>query len=580
MKPENKQTIWLGFAERSTGGGRVRIQIHWLRVALASLVLGTVFWGAGTYGVYWWLKNSKGYERVTYSDVVAWPVKLKKIKQEHGRFQVETGLEIARNAKSTEDLINALKFVQWGLNRNPDQMEGRAFLAQIRLQQGQVENAVQVMEDGLPFAKGPDGEAYIRDYVQLLLNTRNDHRVLALLDRILPAQPEPTNSFYQYLALAGMQSAAEVGDYERSYRLYRDYRLDRYQEAVMVASGLLDRVGQTDRSIELLRSFIERFARIQGEKIDPARKSLMLFLLKTKRYDEAASVGLQRSIAMADNPQPRIELLDVYEKQGRDADIKQLVERLLRQYGDNESAVALLAAFASRTERMDLSRRIYDTAIESNFNYATFGILFIEAHLQAGLYAQTLELCNDVTSEAPSWLRSQQNVLTAMRAIAHYGQRDVKTGEIYLAEVLSSPNLPSTLMRRMADQLEDLGYPEPARRVLLDARERFPKNEDVLSQLIELELSLGESRTITEHIDELLESRRPYYEQLGRFYEGLHSDRFLYAPQRQDRLERLQLALREADAIQKLDFSMRPIEDMKRDIEEARQANAEPVAAK
>ncbi|MDP0500883.1 MAG: hypothetical protein Q7P63_12370 [Verrucomicrobiota bacterium JB022] len=580
MKDKNSQKIWLGFAERrSSGDGRVKIRLRWLRILGATCVLGIVGYATLMAGVYWWLKNKRGYHQVTYVQtlMVPLPWEYRKVKQEQGVAQVERGLELAKKATSAEEIIQAERWVRAGLTRAPDQLKGRMFVAQmLELRKQPPEYWVKVYEDGLQYADR-DVE-YLKGYLRALLSSRNDQQILDVAERYLPEQPDRSDELNRVMALAGMRAATEVGNFERAHELYRQYGLDNNPEAVMSAAELLDRAGQTDDAIVLLQSFIARYNVPQLVRhVDPARKLLMALHNREGNYTAAAEVCLQRVIAQPENPAPRIDLLKIYDEQGREREIEQQVEDLLRNFGDDRMTVISLANFATDTGRLDLVRRVYETAIESNFDLSAFGMIYIEAYLTSGHYKSALDFCEELEREAPSWLASYRPVISAMRSVAHHGLGDEKLGEMYLTEFLGNTRVSSSLLRTVAKRFRNMDLDEQARRVLLDAHERQPREEDVLADLVEVELELGESRTITDHVASLLEVRRPRYNQLQDFYNGLNSDRFIFSPERQVRISSLADALEEAQVAASLDFSLRSIEEIRADREQYESASANPT---
>jgi len=269
----------------------------------------------------------------------------------------------------------------------------------------------------------------------------------------------------------------------------------------------------------------------------------------------------------------------VYDAQGREQDVQRVVENLLRQFGDDAKAVAALCNFATDTGRLDLVRRIYETAIEKNLELASFSLMFIEAHVTSGQFASGLAYIDDLVRENPDWLERQESVISGLRAIAHYGLNDEKMGDLYLTEFLSSARVRAGLLRNVAARFEDVGRPDLARRVLLDALEREPRDEQILTKLVDLELELGESRTITEHVGSLMDLVRPRLEKLETFYHGLNSDRFIFAPDREQRLEALASAIEQAET-GNLDYSLRPLDVIQQERQmQAAAPQSEPVAA-
>ena len=152
---------------------------------------------------------------------------------------------------------------------------------------------------------------------------------------------------------------------------------------------------------------------------------------------------------------------------------------------------------------------------------------------------------DEIIKENPAWLKDYESVVSSLQAIAYYGLGNEDLGELYLQQFLKSPLTTVARLATVAGKLRDIDQLEPALALLLDANRRDPGNEVILSAIIEIELDLGESRLLSERVNQLLSLRRPTYGLLEDIMNEFHSDRFILTPGRESMLESLAITIEE-----------------------------------
>lgn len=138
--------------------------------------------------------------------------------------------------------------------------------------------------------------------------------------------------------------------------------------------------------------------------------------------------------------------------------------------------------------------------------------------------------------------------------MASYGINRPDLGEIYLQDFLNeADNQPQTYLA-VARRFSNIDRPQQARKVLNTAYEKLPINQKILSELIRVELKLGNTDNLNRLITRLLQMRRPQMDLLLEAYRKIGSDRFIFATDREALLLQLSAILREnSDSLNKLD---------------------------
>ncbi len=530
-------TTWFGFARRvPTERGTIRIRLLWGRITALVLALMVIGWFSVATALYFFYREVREFEEVAFKDMILFPIRRDAVREQQGNYEIEQA--IARIEAG--DYQRGVMLARQGIRRSPANTEGRFLLA--RLYSGiRPDVSIELLESGLEYVD--DDVDYLRLYITLLLQEKQDEKVLELVRSYL-AREDLSEQVKSIFALSGMRASLFRGHYEEAARLFVDYDLWRNVEGVTLAASLLNRVGETDRAIEFLRRFTEVF---QDQAIEPVHTALLRILVEEERFDEAAEIALSRSLRNPLDWQPRLDLLSVHQKSGRTERARREALDLARQFRSDARVMAALAQHATDAGDVALARRVYESALENNHSVAIFGLLLIEAHITAGEYQAAIRFCNELVREQPGWLRDYETVFSSMRSIATYAAGNEELGRVYLREFTDSPRTTSGIMVNVAKRFKEIGWPEIARQLLVEAVRRDDGSEAALAGLIELELDLGESLALTDHVRQLLQLRRPSHDLLERLYRELGSDRFLFTPGREELLSALNEVLAERD---------------------------------
>lgn len=535
--PPKGTITWMGFARRvPTERGTLRIHLLWGRIAVLFVALVLLGWFSVATALYFFFREVREFEEVAYGDMVLFPLRRDSVRQQQGDYEIEQALLRAEEG----DVQRALRLARQGVARSPRNTEGRMFLA--RVYAGfRPDLSLELLEGGLAYAE--DDLDYQRLYIQLLLQEKRDEQVVDFALEVLSRDDVPAD-IRTVFALAGMRAALMRGQYPTAVRLFEENNLWRNIEGITLAGRLLQRVGKVDEAVELLTNFTRAF---RDQPIEPVYTTLLRILVEEERFSEASDIALDRSFRNPLDWQPRLDLLNIHHKSGREARARREALEIARQFRGEERAMAALAQFATDAGDINLARRVYETALENNHSIALFGLLFIEAHLTAGNYEQGIRFCNELAREQPAWLREYESVFASMRSIAYFGVGNEELGRVYLREFMDSPRTTPGILVSVGQRFADMGRIEEARRLFTEGVRRDAENEAALARLVELELDLGESIAITEHVSQLLEMRRPGYSLLERLHRELGSDRFLFTPGRRELVSELSSVLEERD---------------------------------
>ena len=535
----NAQSIWLGFAERRpTHRGTTRVHLRWGRLAGLLGALLALAWGFKTVALYYFYKEIRAFEAITWQDVFLWPTNRANVRVAQGNYQIEA----AKTKLETGELRSAFALLQTGVARSPAHVEGRLLLAQI-YQRFRPDLTRALLEQGLDTAS--DDLDYIRFYAQVLFQARDDDAIVAWAQALLPETPELSER-NTILALAAMRAALNRGQFPLLVDYFQAYGLHTNQEGITLLADALQRTGQGAQAIAMLETFVQQFG--DAPVADPVLQRLAGIYLEQGDPQAAIERALRRALNAPLAWPPRLDLIRLYHATGREGRIPREIEAMMRQFRDHEPAMAAMARLASDLGDVALAHRLYEAALERGFSVAVFGLLFVESHLTSGQYQAAIELCNELSRERPAWLPPYEGVLNSMRAIAYYGIGNVELGSIYLADFLAAETTTAPLLISIAHRFRESGRPLEAQQILQRAWALEDNNVAVLTRLLEVDLALGDARALATNVRHLLALQRPSYDLVEALAEALASDRFVFTPERAELLAHLAALLAERDA--------------------------------
>ncbi len=518
----SRKSILLGFAARQRGpSGKWRIIFLWKRIFSTLALLVILGYLAGATGIFFYFKERKGYKEVSYLQVMTLPFNMEDFQRQRGDYEIEQ----AKKYLKENEIRQAYFYLRSGVAHNPANLEGRTLLSEFALlAQRDPERAIALMRGGIPNA-GNDKD-YLKRYIQLLLRYQQDQEVMDVAETILNKNPDP--EIEQLLALAAATAHYYRGDFDQAEDYVREYDLDTDLEGTLLSARISWDRGQQQAAISKLESSIGKYP-----NDEPVYALLSRFYRDMGKHAKARQYAVLRNINAPLSVAPRIDLLYSLDNTGQTERADQEAESILHQFGQDEKALIALANYATDSGRVSLARRIYEVALENDFNIAPFALLLVEAHITSGDYQGAIDFTEELAKEKPEWMERNLGVFNSLRSVAYHGIGNKDYSDIYLDQFLKQGNVRVDTLIAVSRRFIDLGGKEQARKILMKAIEDNADNQAALSRLIELEIDMGNSSQLGGHLKKLLHMRRPSAELLMKAYRSLGSDRFIFTQDRE-----------------------------------------------
>ena len=534
-----EKPILFGFVTQSKGAdGRIRIVVRWGRILSALLTLFIVGWIATAGALFCYFKYKKDFNEVTILGMLSLPFRIDEHREEMGDYHVKQGLEEVKEGNYRD----ALRLLRLGVARSPSNLEGRRVLAEFyELAIKRPDVAADLMLKGLDRG-GIENLDYLKQTLRMLLRNQMDEQIQELCNKYLPAEPDLTD-INRTLAFGGANANYLRGNYDQADDYLIAYNLLESLEGLLLSAQISWDRGNQVAAITKMEHSLRRFP-----NSEPLLMQLSRYHREIGEIDKARRYAILRNVKDPLSAAPRLELLYIYNK-SEDFDREQReTQRMLKQFRDDEGALQALANFAADTGNIDLARRTYEEALESEFAVDAFALLLIESHLVSKDYEGALSFSEELLKERPDWLTQRWAIFNSLRAVASYGTNRPDLGEIYLQYFMEETNNPPQTYLAVARRFSNIDRAPQARKILSIAMQRIPANQKILSELIRVELKLGNTENLNRLLTRFLQMRRPQMEIIVDAYNKLGSDRFIFTPSRENLLLQLSAILRESEA--------------------------------
>jgi Tfp pilus assembly protein PilF len=543
-----EKPILLGFVvQRKGADGRIHLVVRWGRMFSTLLALFIVGWIATAGALFCYFKYKKDFNEVTLTGMISLPFRIDEHRKEMGDYHIKQGLDEVKEGNYRD----ALRLLRLGVARSPSNLEGRKVLAEFyELAIKRPDVAADLMVKGLDRG-GIEDLDYLKQTLRVLLRNQMDEQVQELTNKYLPEEPDPTD-INRTLAFGAANANYLRGNYDQADDYLIAYNLIESLEGLLLSSQISWDRGNQIAAITKMEHSLRRFP-----NSEPLLMQLSRYHREIGEIDKARRYAILRNVKDPLSAAPRLELLYIYNKSG-DFDREQReTQRMLKQFRDDESALQALANFAADTGNIDLARRTYEEALENEFGVDSFALLLIESHLVSKDYEGALSFSEELLKERPDWLTQRWAVFNSLRAVASYGTNRPDLGEIYLQHFIDEANNPPQTYLAVARRFTNIDRAPQARKILSTAMQRTPANQKILSELIRVELELGNTENLNHLLTRLLQMRRPQMEIIVDAYNKLGSDRFIFTPSRESLLLQLSAILREsaAQTLQTIDVS-------------------------
>ncbi len=519
---QSSQPTWFGFATRELQSSkRVRIRIRWGRVFAALVIMGVGLWFTKSWGLYYFFKQVREFEDVSFVDMILFPANRGSVRIEQGNYQVEQG----KLALEREDYRRAYGLLREGVARSPDNIEGRQLLA--RIYSGwRPDLAAVLLVEGIEAGKAdPD---YVRMMSMLLLGQKQDDTILKLSEQLL-SDDTLSPEVRQIVSVSRLQSAMMTGQFDLVRKLFEESDLEQTLDGVILGTQLYARTGQQEMAVRILLSAL---GSIPEDKSKPLLNQLIATYKLKGDYEKAREIALNMVIKEPLEWRPRVQLIDILSASDKVERRDREIEALLKEHRNDEQAMVALAQLCADYGNVSAAARLYEIALENGYSLSLFSLTLAEAYTQAGEHQMAIDLCNELVREDPEWILTAEGSFNAIRSLAYYGAEDTELGNLYLRNFIGSKRTNANQLYQAARRFRDAGLSAQAMEVLKEAYARDPKNELVLTQLIDVEIDLGIFFSINDHLDALFKLRRPQYAQLESIYDRFQSDRFLFTQDR------------------------------------------------
>ena len=463
-------------------------------------------------------------------------------KEGHLRMKGDTYVEIAKAALRREDYGEFAKYIGVGANLNRENLDGQRLCADLYFAFGRTEDAYQILEQSLVFAK--KDRNHFRNFLRRCFMLDQDALILRTAERYMD-DPEVDPGVQSDLRVAFAQANFLRGNFDQAIDFIRANRLDLTLEGYTllcqiswekgdreVAVTRLSDAARTFPNADHLRAMLARWQKEMGN-LEAARDALNLLAVR----DPSAHT-------------PRIQVLYLLQGEENAARRAEGIDRLLKDFPTNETALLELAQFGNDTSDTALTGRLLELATKGKFpSRPKFLLTHVECLINAGRNPEAIAIVDDLFTRnaKEQWFGEMKVTFESLRTIAYYADGQADIGAINLKKVMDARNTPPQLLVAIGRKLVQTGRHKEANETLVAAHLRHENNQALLLQLVKMKIDNEEMADDLElYLRRLMATRRPPSDVLERAYNRIASDRFLYSEGRSSLLKDITESLKSA----------------------------------
>lgn len=511
----------------------------WKRIATTLAILALVGWLSLFSALFFYFKYVQDFEDVSYFKTLILPFRMKSHRQEMGDFQISQSERFIENG----DIRTAYFYLRSGVARSPGNLEGRLMLAEFY--DGlfmSPEKATKTLREGLPYALKRNDIKYIRTYMQILLDERENEAVIKLTQSELAKKPEDLH-YRLLLALSETSAYYYENDYDSAQALVDQYDLMRTLDGTILAANIQWNSKNKDAAIQILENALKK-----GFNKDVIYDQLSSFYQSTGESQTARRYAILRSLESPSAIDPRIDLLYLYHSQGQKKEELRETEAVLKQFDDKSNELLQLATFASQTGNIELARRTYIRALEQGFSMAPFTLAFVNTYIEAGEPLEALALLEQMDKDQAAWMPYHEGLVNGLRGLAHLHSGSHDIASAYAQSTLEDARMTTEKLVPLAIEYSEAGGSNQAYIILNGTHKRNPEDLRTLEELIKLEINMQDPKeSLRPHLEVLLTiDSTPNPELLQKAYRLLSSDAFLYKPDQEALLDSLNKAIKKS----------------------------------
>lgn len=510
--------------------GLWKLHIRWGRLfgIVAAIVL--ISYITLTSALYVYLKHKRDYDYLSYWRTLAIPFAYTSFVEDMGDHQIEKAIEAFDNKEYT----TAFPLFRSGLQRSPHHSEGRIYYSKFYGSR-RYQMAIEILEHDL--MSNLDHQEYLSTYFSYLLNFNQDEKAIEKASTLIGKVSD--KKIQQLIAYFAASAHAYRGHFDKAEDYIAQYKLTRTIDGYLLDAKITWERGNQQAAIDKLETGMNTFS----DRI-AFYHTLTQYHLSMKNYDQARRYCLLRETAHPEAFGPRIDLLYVYSSYDeKDRKVEEL-DSLLNDFADESKAMLMLSNYAVFDKNLDLALRLYERSVEkSDWDSATFASNVMRTAIAAGKYEETIEFGENILNERPKWLEEHRHIFGGFLSIAYFGNGNKNLSDVYLKELMKNRDERANVLIGLANSFEQVGAMQHARQILLEAHKSNARNQQVLSELIRIDLAMGNSSQLSDYLNKMLQMRRPSRDILLQAYHELASDRFIFARDRENLLIELRTLL-------------------------------------
>lgn len=414
---------------------------------------------------------------VTWSDCVLAPVRWPEIRRKQGDANIAAGLAAMQARNWSEAVVR----LQAGLDRSPNNRQGREKLGLFWVAAGQRERGLNLLQEGITL--GYPGRTPMETILRVSLAGEDYDRALAVIDLALQQHGTAVERDRDWLRDQKCRILMLAKRYEAAIGWInaQPVRTDLLFESLVVAQTELHRYDEAKATLATWEKGSGALGGSQRLRVRLARETGDLETMR------AALRGMRDR--QPTDPSPWVYGVVQEALAGQTAAANEMLDQFLLRFGAKAEALLLVARPLVEIKRWDLYQRVDQQYNEMGLKHPGLQRLRVQALGAQHHYAQALQALQAMVPTGEAGATSDQGPalwFDLNRALLEALNTGESAPGARVLDLISKQPLALGAVKEIGEQLRGGGQEALAKAVFEIAHARFPGSADVNTQLAEL----------------------------------------------------------------------------------------------
>jgi len=382
-------------------GSEKQIKIYAFRLIPYSAFVALFAYLGLSLALTFWI-NREGFSTVSYCEVLKLPFSWEEYQKHRGDDYIRSGMEDLETGKLKEGIMK----IRTGLGKNPENIEGRMFIARLFYSSGRLHQVSYTLEKGIEL--GLDDQSLLKTYFSVCRQSDQLEDVIRVCRDFLSPGKTLTEDKRVFFELHLARALKDTGQWEALLELAHTVNSRPNQTFRLVDAEFyaLFNLGRFDEARALLQHWNRRVS------ADPNLRFLMVDLYMENGEDEQVKANCDRFLhSNILDPRKHIQVIGKLHEASLFDSEKEAIDRFFTFFGENEEGLKQLLNYAGEQKNVLLAERIITWVRAQYLEDHDFILKLLYIYLPEGRWTDAQALLEEITSRIEEYQPRDQHLI-------------------------------------------------------------------------------------------------------------------------------------------------------------------------